>query len=323
MHVRDATVGPLSGTRAVSAASTSTPLVRNAERVRDDLRVHRARALADLGAARRGCGLRVSVSSSAAFDASFTSPPPVNPEPWKKSDSPMPAVRAPRTRAACARKPRAPHRLAQHRRARCESRPSLWPVAVVSPGPQRVDLAQAHGIDAERLGDPLHVHFDGELRLRRAEPAERAVRRRVRHDGAAADAHVIAAVRAGRVDDAAREHDRRQRAVRAAVEERRRSSIAVRRPSRVTPVRCRIDRRVPLRRRDHVLDAVVDELDRPPRLQREQRARARRSSTGTPPCRRIRRRSRSGRRAPSRRAARAAPRAPDARSRGTGASRRR
>ena len=31
-----------------------------------------------------------SVSASEAFDASFTSPPPVKPDPWKNSERPMP-----------------------------------------------------------------------------------------------------------------------------------------------------------------------------------------------------------------------------------------
>jgi hypothetical protein len=56
-----------------------------------------------------------------------------------------------------------------------------------------------------------------ERRLRRAEPAERAVRRVVGRDHAAADAHRRAAIRPGRVQHAARQHDRRQRQVRAAV----------------------------------------------------------------------------------------------------------
>ena len=51
MQVRDATVGPLSGTSPVSAAFTSTSSYGTTERVGDDLRVHRPRALADLGAA--------------------------------------------------------------------------------------------------------------------------------------------------------------------------------------------------------------------------------------------------------------------------------
>ena len=62
-------------------------------------------------------------------------------------------------------------------------------------GPQRVLVAQANRIERQRLGDAIHVHFDGKLRLRRAEAAKRAVRRRVRHHRAAADADVVAAVR--------------------------------------------------------------------------------------------------------------------------------
>ena len=44
----------------------------------------------------------VAVSSSEAFDASFTSPMPVKPEPWKNSDSPMRAIGALPLRRACA-----------------------------------------------------------------------------------------------------------------------------------------------------------------------------------------------------------------------------
>ena len=58
MHVREATVGPLSGTTPVSASLTSICVVGNAERVCDDLREHRARALADLGAADAGSARR-------------------------------------------------------------------------------------------------------------------------------------------------------------------------------------------------------------------------------------------------------------------------
>ena len=77
-----------------------------------------------------------------------------------------------------------------------QSSPRRWPVAVVSPGRSALISRSAHRIQAERLGDAVHVHFDGELRLRRAEAAERAVRRRVGHHRAAADAHVVAAIRA-------------------------------------------------------------------------------------------------------------------------------
>jgi hypothetical protein len=89
MHVREATVGPLSGTSPVSAAFTSTS----------------SYARPSVSATICACIVRVpcpisvlptriltprSVSASVAFDASFTSPPPVKPEPWKNSDRPMP-----------------------------------------------------------------------------------------------------------------------------------------------------------------------------------------------------------------------------------------
>ena len=92
----------------------------------------------------------------------------------------------------------APHRFAEHL-----DRAAVAAEALARRGrvarTQRVDLADAHRIDAEPLGDPVHVRLDGELRLRRAEPAERAVGRRVRHRRAPADADVVAAVRTRRV----------------------------------------------------------------------------------------------------------------------------
>src|SRR5207247_5948869 len=64
-------------------------------------------------------------------------------------------------------------------------------------GPERVDLADAHGIETEPLRDAVHVHFDRELCLRRAEAAERAVRRRVGLHRAPANPDVAASVRTG------------------------------------------------------------------------------------------------------------------------------
>ena len=136
--------------------------------------------------------------------------------------------------------------------------------------PQRVDFADAYRIDPERLGNAIHVHFGGELRLRRAEAAERAVGRRVRHRRAAADADVIAAIRSGRVDDPARQHDGAERRVRAAVDDR----VDVDRGQRPVALHASAvadDGRVPLGRRQHVLDAVVHELHRPLRFDRDER----------------------------------------------------
>ena len=109
----------------------------------------------------------------------------------------------------------------------------------------------------ERLGDAVDLHLGRELGLRRAESAERAVGRRVRGHRAAADADVRAAVRAAGVERAARQHDRRQRAVGAAVHDDLdvlRHEPAVARDA--GPVAD--DRRVPLGRRGEVLVAVVD-----------------------------------------------------------------
>ena len=52
MHVRDATVGPLSGTRAYRLRDFDV-FIWYSERVGDDLRVHRAGSLSDLRAPTR------------------------------------------------------------------------------------------------------------------------------------------------------------------------------------------------------------------------------------------------------------------------------
>jgi hypothetical protein len=93
--------------------------------------------------------------------------------------------------------------------------------------------------------------------------------RRVRHHHAALDARVRAAVGPGGVDDAAREHDGRQRAVGAAVHEH------VHLHSGEPAISCQAgamadDRWVALGGRHHVLAAVVDDLHRPAALQRQQ-----------------------------------------------------
>ena len=131
------------------------------------------------------------------------------------------------------------------------------------------------------------------MALRRAEAAERAVRRRVRRHRAAADAHVRAEVRTGGVDGAARQHDRRQRAVGAAVDDeldvhRQQPAVARRSPS------------------DAAFATDAAWWSRPcPRAGRKSSSpagrpstpgarRARRGSTDIPPCRRTRRPSPSG-----------------------------
>jgi hypothetical protein len=89
MHVRDATVGPLSGTNAVSASCTSMASngIPNASATICACMVLVPWPISVLATRMRAPR---SVSSNEAFDASFTSPPPVNPDPWKNSESPMP-----------------------------------------------------------------------------------------------------------------------------------------------------------------------------------------------------------------------------------------
>ena len=140
----------------------------------------------------------------------------------------------------------------------------------MSPGTQGVSLAQGDGVEAQGLGHAVHVRLGREHGLRRAEAPEGAAGRRVRHHDPAVDADVVAAVGAGRVEAAAREHDRAQRAVGAAVEEDvdlHRGDPAVARDAGAVAD----ERGVALGGGGHVLEAVVDELHRPPRLQRQQR----------------------------------------------------
>ena len=63
-----------------------------------------------------------------------------------------------------------------------------------------IAAAQFFGRDADGFRDAVHVAFERENALRRAESAEGAVRRHVGGDGAAAHANVGAEVRAGGVD---------------------------------------------------------------------------------------------------------------------------
>ena len=163
----------------------------------------------------------------------------------------------------------APSRLAQHLE-RAAVLADLLPGCGRVAGPERIAFAQPQRIDAQAIGDHVHVRFDGKLRLRRAEAAEGAVRRRIGHRRAAAGANVIAAIRAARVNHAARQHDAAQRRVGAAVEHdvdlHRREPAVLLHAGAMTH-----DRGMTLRRRQHVLDAVVDQLGRAARLHRHQR----------------------------------------------------
>jgi hypothetical protein len=100
-----------------------------------------------------------------------------------------------------------------------------------------VAAAECERVDPEPLGQPLDLHLGGEERLRRAEAAEErrsaamfviTTRERMRT--------FRAIVGAGGVQRAAREHDRRQRHVGAAVHHDL-DVWATMRPSRMAPVR--------------------------------------------------------------------------------------
>ena len=156
------------------------------------------------------------------------------------------------------------HRLCRTSRAP-QSSPSRWPVAVVSPGRNALRSRTATGSSPSASAMRSRCDLDGELGLRRAEAAERTVGRRVGHDDAAVDPDVVAAVRTVGVDHAARQHDRDSVHVGTAVEEHvdvHRGQAPIRRDARAMSH----DRRVALRGRRHVLDAVVDHLHGPPDL---------------------------------------------------------
>ncbi len=179
-------------------------VVRHAERVGRDLREHRSRALTDLGAGHENArasigererGLRRELQFAGTGESRTV----------KEQRQPDPASGA-LQRPPFLPEVRALHRLTQHRQRAAIGAKRLAGRRDVA-RPKCVDLADADRIELQRLGNTIHVDFGGKLRLRRAEPAERTVRRRVRHHRAAANPHVIAAIRAARVDHAARQHD--------------------------------------------------------------------------------------------------------------------
>ena len=136
---------------------------------------------------------------------------------------------------------------------------------LVDPSPSELERG-----GAQRLGDPVHLHLGRKLGLRRAKTAERAVWRRVRCDGTRLDAHVFAPVWAARVERAARQHHRRQGAVRPTVHHDldvlpEQSTV----PAHAAPVLH--DRRMALRRGGDVLVAVVDHPHRAAALEGQQR----------------------------------------------------
>ena len=83
----------------------------------------------------------------------------------------------------------------------------------------RVQQPQLDRVDAERLGQPVHLRLGGEAHLHGAEAAHRAARRIVGVDRRALDQGVVDAVGADREGGRVRDHRRRARGVRAAVDQ--------------------------------------------------------------------------------------------------------
>ena len=169
-------MGPLSGTTPVSGSGDLDLLVRNAERVGDDLRVHGAGALADLRA--RGehpdaGGGELDRRARGELELSASGEPGAVPV-ERETDPPVRSG----VRLALAAEARAAHRGAQHfeRAAVVAQR---WPVAVVSPGRSRLRSRRRTGSRPSASAMRSMWTSTAELGLRRAEAAERAVGRRV------------------------------------------------------------------------------------------------------------------------------------------------
>ena len=212
-------------------------LERHAERVGDELREDRLGPLAHLGRggqdADRALGGQLERGDRGELDLAGAGEPGAVPGEREPDAAGHPLAPGPQRRARDRAGTRSPHAFRVVARAQALELAGLGgpledllaghAVAQDLAGRGRVaedvdvpppDLERA---DLERLGDPVEVGLGRELGLRRPEPAKRAVRRRVRPRRAGADADVRAAVRAAGVDRAARQDDRGQRAVRAAV----------------------------------------------------------------------------------------------------------
>src|SRR5436190_24339316 len=103
--------------------------------------------------------------------------------------------------------------------------------------------------------------FESEDALRRAKATKRAMRRRVRRDRRASDAHIGTKIGTGGVNRAAREHHRRKCAVRAAIDL---EINLLREQFAVLAYGSLMSRAggMALGRRHHIFRAVVNDLDR-------------------------------------------------------------
>ena len=294
MTVREATVGPESGTFFVDGDGEvdARRSRRRGRRPRSAGRRSRSPGPISVEAVRtraRPPGRR----STATFPFRYFSPEPVKPAPWRKTAAPMPRRDAPGARpAARARfsaKPLAAIAFSTHS---CDADRLLQRL----PGRRRVAEAEEVLLAAARAGrcrasarSRSMCRSMAQIGLRRAEAAEGAVRRRVRRDGERLDRDVLPAVGAAGVEGAAREDDGGERDVGAAVEEdrgSRRREASRRGRSRSRSRRARggassWPRRPPGGRRRASRGGPTSSRGG---------GRGGRGASGTPPCRRSRRR---------------------------------
>ena len=147
---------------------------------------------------------------------------------------------------------------------------STWPVGSVSPVSIAFSSRSSIGSMPERLGQPVHLRLGREAGLHRAEPAHRAARRVVGVDGGPLDQGVVDAVRADRERRGVRDHRRRARGVRAAVDQDPHVDADEASVARRAMLRPDLGR-VPVDVADERLLAVVDDLHRPVGVERQHR----------------------------------------------------
>ena len=192
MTVRDATVGPESGTLVVLGVSKAIAVDGHARGVGGELAEHGLGPLPDVGRGRADAEppARLEVDPHLAFEL-----PLAGAGEARAVEEDARADAAPRARAVAfvallrvvlrallARTRSPPCARVTHSSTPTLSR-STCPVTVVDPSGHRALALERERLPAELRGEPVHVPLDGPDRLRRAEPAEGAVRRRVRRDG--------------------------------------------------------------------------------------------------------------------------------------------
>ena len=261
---REALVFPASRVRSVSPATRSTSRHRHAERVGGDLQHDRVRSLADID--RAGEQHRAPVAADAHHHLGGIGQAGVADAVPHAGDAGAAPRRAARRRIE--RLGVIAQRAATAAGSRRDSRgsaapsPSTCPVAVVPPTPSALRRRISHGSMPEPRGEHVHQRLAGDRRLRHAEAAERAGRRRGGVDRRRRAQHVRHRIRSRRMHRHA-VGDRRSPArvgagVEVAVEaERDQSAVRVRRGLG------RDARGMALRRRRHALGARVDHAHRP------------------------------------------------------------